>query len=59
AVLGFLVGLGGDHRMTAVAFLGICTIGYPIAGHLRREGHDVCVYNRTQSKASLCVEEYA
>lgn len=45
--------------MTAVAFLGLGTMGYPMAGHLRREGHDVCVYNRTQAKASRWVEEYA
>ncbi|MDF5886183.1 NAD(P)-binding domain-containing protein [Pseudomonas aeruginosa] len=32
--------------MTAVAFLGLGTMGYPMAGHLQREGYHVCVYNR-------------
>jgi 3-hydroxyisobutyrate dehydrogenase len=26
-------------------------MGYPMAGHLQAAGHDVCVYNRTASKA--------
>lgn len=45
--------------MTAVAFLGLGTMGYPMAGHLQREGYDVCVYNRSSAKALRWVEEYA
>ena len=26
-------------------------MGAPMAGHLAKAGHDVCVYNRTQQKA--------
>ena len=45
--------------MTAVAFLGLGTMGYPMAGHLQREGYHVCVYNRSSAKALRWVEEYA
>ena len=34
------------HR---VAFLGLGVMGYPMAGHLARAGHAVCVYNRSSS----------
>ncbi|MCR1764373.1 NAD(P)-binding domain-containing protein, partial [Pseudomonas aeruginosa] len=42
--------------MTAVAFLGLGTMGYPMAGHLQRGGYDVCVYNRSSAKALRWVE---
>lgn len=41
-----------------VAFIGLGVMGYPMAGHLSRAGHDVCVYNRTQSKAESWANEY-
>lgn len=34
-----------------VAFIGLGVMGFPMAGHLKLAGHDVCVYNRTTSKA--------
>jgi 3-hydroxyisobutyrate dehydrogenase-like beta-hydroxyacid dehydrogenase len=34
-----------------VAFLGVGVMGYPMAGHLARAGHQVTVYNRTTAKA--------
>ncbi len=37
--------------MTSLAFIGLGTMGYPMAGHLARAGHDVTVYNRTRSRA--------
>ncbi len=37
--------------MSKVAFLGMGTMGAPMARHLRQAGHDVVVYNRTASKA--------
>ncbi|WP_425038885.1 NAD(P)-dependent oxidoreductase [Primorskyibacter sp. S187A] len=37
--------------MAKVAFLGLGVMGYPMAGHLAAAGHDVCVYNRTTTKA--------
>jgi 3-hydroxyisobutyrate dehydrogenase-like beta-hydroxyacid dehydrogenase len=42
-----------------VAFLGLGVMGYPMAGHLRRAGHDVTVYNRTASRADQWAGEYA
>lgn len=41
-----------------VAFIGLGVMGYPIAGHLARAGHDVVVYNRTAAKAASWVEQY-
>ncbi|HTT96977.1 MAG TPA: NAD(P)-dependent oxidoreductase [Rhizomicrobium sp.] len=41
-----------------VAFLGLGVMGYPMAGHLKRAGHDVKVYNRSKSKAERWVDEY-
>lgn len=41
-----------------VAFLGLGVMGYPMAGHLHKGGHDVCVYNRTTPKAQKWVAEY-
>jgi 3-hydroxyisobutyrate dehydrogenase-like beta-hydroxyacid dehydrogenase len=35
----------------SVAFLGLGVMGYPMAGHLARAGHQVTVYNRTASKS--------
>lgn len=44
--------------MANIAFIGLGVMGYPMAGHLKRAGHDVCVYNRTASKADAWVAEY-
>lgn len=41
-----------------VAFLGLGVMGYPMAGHLARAGHNVTVYNRTEAKAKKWVDEY-
>ena len=40
------------------AFIGLGVMGYPMAGYLSKAGHDVVVYNRTQSKAEDWVREY-
>ncbi|WP_407647477.1 NAD(P)-dependent oxidoreductase [Henriciella barbarensis] len=37
--------------MSKCAFLGLGVMGFPMAGHLVSKGHDVTVWNRTQSKA--------
>ena len=42
-----------------VAFLGLGVMGYPMAGHLARAGHQVTVYNRTAAKAIDWCAEYA
>lgn len=44
--------------MANIAFIGLGVMGYPMAGHLKRSGHEVCVYNRTASKADAWVAEY-
>ncbi|WP_308909599.1 NAD(P)-dependent oxidoreductase [Pseudokordiimonas caeni] len=44
--------------MAKVAFLGLGVMGYPMAGHLARAGHDVTVYNRTGEKAERWLEAY-
>jgi 3-hydroxyisobutyrate dehydrogenase len=41
-----------------LAFLGLGVMGYPMAGHLRRAGHDVTVYNRTTAKAEQWVAQH-
>lgn len=40
------------------AFLGLGVMGFPMAGHLKKGGHDVTVYNRTQAKAQKWVETH-
>ncbi|WP_416308374.1 NAD(P)-dependent oxidoreductase [Neptunicella sp. SCSIO 80796] len=42
-----------------VAFIGLGVMGYPMAGHLQQQGFDVCVFNRTTSKANKWCEQYA
>jgi len=44
--------------MAKVAFVGLGVMGYPMAGHLAKAGHDVVVYNRTASKAEGWVTEH-
>jgi 3-hydroxyisobutyrate dehydrogenase len=41
-----------------VSFLGLGVMGYPMAGHLKRAGHDVTVNNRSVDKAERWVAEY-
>lgn len=40
-----------------VAFLGLGVMGYPMAAHLARAGHRVCVYNRNADKARQWVAQ--
>ena len=50
-----------DSAQTApakVAFLGLGVMGYHMAGHLAKAGHDVTVYNRTGSKAARWTGEF-
>lgn len=42
-----------------VAFIGLGVMGYPMAGHLKKAGHDVCVFNRTQQKAEQWQAQYS
>ncbi len=40
------------------AFIGLGVMGYPMAGFLVSAGHEVTVFNRTQSKADAWCETY-
>jgi 3-hydroxyisobutyrate dehydrogenase len=40
------------------AFIGLGVMGYPMAGHLARAGHEVTVFNRSRAKAERWVAEY-
>lgn len=44
--------------MAKVAFIGLGTMGYPMAGHLQKAGHEVTVFNRTSEKAQSWVDTY-
>lgn len=41
-----------------LAFLGLGVMGYPMAGHLARNGHRLTVYNRTAEKAARWLAEH-
>jgi 3-hydroxyisobutyrate dehydrogenase len=45
--------------MAKVAFIGLGVMGYPMAAHLKhRGGHDLTVYNRSETKAEKWVDEH-
>ncbi len=45
--------------MSKTAFIGLGTMGYPMAGHLRkRGGHEVAVFNRTRERAERWAKEF-
>jgi 3-hydroxyisobutyrate dehydrogenase len=41
-----------------LSFLGLGVMGYPMAGHLKKAGHDVTVFNRNTVRAQKWVDEY-
>jgi 3-hydroxyisobutyrate dehydrogenase-like beta-hydroxyacid dehydrogenase len=41
-----------------LAFIGLGVMGFPMAGHLQRAGHKVCVFNRTTPTAQRWRQEY-
>ncbi|HSC23978.1 MAG TPA: NAD(P)-dependent oxidoreductase, partial [Casimicrobiaceae bacterium] len=41
-----------------LAFLGLGVMGYPMAGHLAKAGHDVTVYNRSSTKAAQWTQQH-
>ena len=41
-----------------VAFIGLGVMGYPMAGYISKAGHNVTVFNRTQSKADKWIKEF-
>lgn len=48
----------GGYMVLKVAFIGLGVMGYPMAGHLAKVGHQVTVYNRTVSKAQTWCEQH-
>ena len=48
----------GDATPRKVAFLGLGVMGYHMAGHLAKAGHEVTVYNRTGSKSDRWLGEF-
>ncbi|MFO0291711.1 MAG: NAD(P)-dependent oxidoreductase [Rhodospirillales bacterium] len=45
--------------MAKIAFLGLGVMGFPMAGHLAKAGHDVTVYNRTGAKAEAWAKAHS
>jgi 3-hydroxyisobutyrate dehydrogenase-like beta-hydroxyacid dehydrogenase len=41
-----------------VSFIGLGVMGYPMAGHISKVGHNVTVFNRTKSKAEKWIREH-
>ncbi|MBB5187287.1 3-hydroxyisobutyrate dehydrogenase-like beta-hydroxyacid dehydrogenase [Zhongshania antarctica] len=41
-----------------VCFIGLGTMGYPMAGHLQQKGFDLSVYNRSKDKAQQWSTQY-
>src|SRR5688572_14680881 len=58
AAANHAIGTTKEIRMARVAFIGLGVMGFPMAGHLARAGHDVTVYNRTGAKADAWVEQH-
>ena len=44
--------------MANVCFIGLGVMGYPMAGHLSRAGHQVFVFNRTTEKSRKWIKEF-
>lgn len=44
--------------MAKLAFVGLGVMGFPMAGHLARAGHELSVYNRSPNKAEAWVKQY-
>ena len=45
--------------MNNLAFIGLGVMGFPMAGHLAKAGHNVTVYNRSSDKAKKWRAEYS
>ncbi len=42
--------------MKKITFIGLGVMGFPMAGHLSKEGYDVTVYNRSEEKSKLWIK---
>ncbi len=41
-----------------VSFIGLGVMGYPMAGHLQKNGYNVTVFNRTETKSEKWISEF-
>jgi 3-hydroxyisobutyrate dehydrogenase len=57
-LFGAATGSSGGDGIMRVSFLGLGVMGFPMAGHLKRAGYDVTVFNRTRAKADAWVKDY-
>jgi 3-hydroxyisobutyrate dehydrogenase-like beta-hydroxyacid dehydrogenase len=44
--------------MKKITFIGLGVMGFPMAGHLSKQGYGVNVYNRSKEKSKLWTEKY-
>ena len=44
--------------MKKITFIGLGVMGFPMAGHLSKEGYSVTVYNRSEKKSKLWIENH-
>ncbi len=44
--------------MKKITFIGLGVMGFPMAGHLSKQGYWVSVYNRSKEKSKLWTEKY-
>ncbi len=44
--------------MKKITFIGLGVMGFPMAGHLSKKGHDVTVFNRSEEKSKLWVDQH-
>ena len=44
--------------MKKITFIGLGVMGFPMAGHLSKEGYNVIVYNRSEEKSKLWIKHH-
>ncbi len=44
--------------MKKITFIGLGVMGFPMAGHLSKEGYDVIVYNRSEEKSKMWIKNH-
>ena len=44
--------------MKKITFIGLGVMGFPMAGHLSKEGYSVTVYNRSEEKSKLWIKNH-
>jgi len=49
---------GVGEAMAKCAFVGLGVMGFPMAGHLAKAGHEVVVFNRNAEKSARWIAEY-